>query len=89
MKRPDVKFSDFALRGLEKAFPNQERRVSAKQAIEWYVKREETLGKSRSVPAFGDKDLFLFPLSNMKVLFERKEQEILVWSISLEASDSV
>ena len=83
MKRPDVKFSDFALQGLEKAFPDRERRESAKQSIEWYVKREETLDKSRLVPAFGDKSLFLFPLSNMKVLFEKKEKEVLVWSVSI------
>jgi hypothetical protein len=87
MKRPDVKFSDFALRGLEKAFPDPERRETARHSIEWYVKRDETLLKSRSVPAFSDKDMFLFPLSNMKVLFERKELEVIIWSVSLDLTD--
>lgn len=75
--KPDIKFSDFALRGLEKVFPDREKRISAKQAIEWYVKRDETLSKSRPIPGIDGNALYLFPLSNMKILYERKEGEIL------------
>jgi hypothetical protein len=82
MKRPNVVFSDFALRGLEKKFPDPERRLSAKYSIEWHLKRDETLDKSRSCPAFTDKEMYLFPLSDMKILFEKRGDEVLVWSVS-------
>jgi hypothetical protein len=87
MKRPNVKFTEFALRGLANIFSDEERRASAKQSIEWYIKREEALGKSRPVPAFGDKKLLLFPLSDMKIMFERGDDENVVWSVSLGNSD--
>ena len=80
MKLPSVEFSELALKGLERIHPDPERASSAKFSIEWFVKREETLHKSRRCPAFDDKVMFIFPLHDMRVLYERNGT-VKVWSV--------
>lgn len=87
MKQQDVEFSELSLNGLEKIYPDIERRETARHAVEWYVKRDDTLRKSRACPAFEDKNLFVFPLHDMRVLFERNGI-VRVWSIKKEVEDT-
>jgi hypothetical protein len=83
MKRPDIEFSEIAIKGLEKCYPDAEKRITAFHSIEWYVKREDTLEKSRACPAFDDMEMFIFPLHDMRILFERNGL-VKVWSILKE-----
>jgi hypothetical protein len=85
-KRVKVEFSEIALKGLEKLFPDVERRQGAFHSIGWFVKRDDTVHKSTLCDAFDDLDLYVFPLSNMRILFE-SNGIVRVWSILKEIPD--
>jgi hypothetical protein len=74
-----VEFSDVALEGLRRYAP-ADRIEGIKRSIGFFLRDEEAIFKSRPCDAFNDLTLYIYPLAQFRVLYE-KTDKIYVWSI--------
>jgi hypothetical protein len=61
-------------------FPDESRRGSAYASIKWYLARR---GDELSVPsaAFRHVQLFIYPFGGLRILWERRGDGFVVWSV--------
>lgn len=83
-----VEFSELALAGLAKAMLDTDKRKSIEYAIRFFLKDPQAIFRSRRCPAFADLDLYIWPIQEVRVLFEVTDFAM-VWSVYAAAkSDS-
>jgi hypothetical protein len=89
MPKFPVEFSEIAIAGLCHAMPDENRRKSIEFSIRFFLKSpREAIFRSRRCPAFEDKDLYLWPIEQLRVLFEVLDQRIIIWHIRTAINES-
>ena len=78
-----VEFSKLALTGLARVYPDSEKRESIRLAITFFLRAYDAERKATPLPAFPDKQIYLYPLDRCRIIYElvRDPRSIAVWSI--------
>lgn len=74
-----VEFSEVAEAGIKRISEDESKQVTLKESLKWYLRRDAEY-RAVPCPAFEDKQLFLYPFSQWRVLFEVSDM-VIIWSV--------